>query len=104
MDRPRLIRGLRIAWSAWWGIVCILLIALWVRSYWRSEGVTVLVGSNSIGLHSFLGEMKFNWEPRNGNQMAPRWKYASYSREQRDEETRLLAIALGKTPNVEDRS
>ena len=34
MNRPRLIRGLRIAWSVWWGILCVLLIVLWVRSYW----------------------------------------------------------------------
>src|SRR5262245_57793790 len=34
MDRPRLIRGLRIAWSVVWGILCVLLIVLWMRSYW----------------------------------------------------------------------
>jgi hypothetical protein len=34
MDRPRLIRGLRIAWGAVFGILCVLLIVLWVRSYW----------------------------------------------------------------------
>src|SRR5215470_10879815 len=33
MNRPRLIRGLRIAWNIWWGILCVLLIWLWVRSY-----------------------------------------------------------------------
>src|SRR5262245_38425110 len=33
MNRPRLIRGLRIAWSVWWGILCVLMIGLWVRSY-----------------------------------------------------------------------
>jgi hypothetical protein len=26
MNRPRLIRGLRIAWSVWWGILCVLLV------------------------------------------------------------------------------
>src|SRR5262245_28472793 len=34
MDRPRLIRGLRIAWSVWWGIVFVVLVMFWVRSYW----------------------------------------------------------------------
>jgi hypothetical protein len=34
MYRPRLIRGLRIAVSAVCGILCVLLIVLWVRSYW----------------------------------------------------------------------
>src|SRR5262245_28922021 len=39
MDRPRLIRGLRIAWSVWWGILCVLLVAMWVRSYQRIDDV-----------------------------------------------------------------
>src|SRR5262245_37831314 len=34
MDRPRLTRGLRIAWSVWWGILCVLLVVLWMRSYY----------------------------------------------------------------------
>jgi hypothetical protein len=41
MDRPRLIRGLRIAWSVWWGILCLLLIVLWVRSYWHMDIVAI---------------------------------------------------------------
>jgi hypothetical protein len=30
-------RKLRIVWSVGWGIACVLLIALWVRSYWRMD-------------------------------------------------------------------
>ena len=30
-------RKLRIAWSVAWGIVAVLLVALWVRSYWRLD-------------------------------------------------------------------
>jgi hypothetical protein len=37
MERTKVVRGLRIAWSVWWGIVCVLLIVLWVRSYWRLD-------------------------------------------------------------------
>jgi hypothetical protein len=33
-------RKLRIAWSVLWGLACVLLIALWIRSYWRAEVVT----------------------------------------------------------------
>jgi hypothetical protein len=29
---------LRIAWSVGWGVLCLMLIALWVRSYWYHEG------------------------------------------------------------------
>src|SRR5262245_45683102 len=36
-DRQRLFRGLRIAWSVGWGILCLLLVVLWMRSYWRID-------------------------------------------------------------------
>jgi hypothetical protein len=32
-------RKLRIAWSVGWGVVAVLLCVLWVRSYWRCDGV-----------------------------------------------------------------
>ena len=49
MDRPRLIRGLRIAVSAVFGILCVLLIMLWVRSYWVSDRIHVpTFGSQSL--------------------------------------------------------
>jgi len=38
-------RKLRIAWSVGCGIVCVLLIVLWVRSYWWSEGCRIARGS-----------------------------------------------------------
>jgi hypothetical protein len=44
MDRPRLIRGLRIAWSVWWGILCVLLVVLWARSYRRVDTLDNLYG------------------------------------------------------------
>jgi hypothetical protein len=33
MSRPKLSTSLRIAWSVAWGIVCLPLIVMWVRSY-----------------------------------------------------------------------
>jgi hypothetical protein len=47
-------RKLRIAWTVFCGIACVLLIALWVRSYWRydftqSGGVTSANGNLHIG-------------------------------------------------------
>jgi hypothetical protein len=32
-------RKLRIAWSMAWGLACVLLIAMWVRSYWWADEV-----------------------------------------------------------------
>ncbi|MEX0642938.1 MAG: hypothetical protein WD468_09575 [Pirellulales bacterium] len=37
MNRPRLLRGLRVAWTAVFGILCVLLVLLWVRSYWAHD-------------------------------------------------------------------
>src|SRR3954451_11071314 len=39
-------RKLRIAWSAACGIACVLLIVLWVRSYWCCYTVIVPLSSN----------------------------------------------------------
>jgi hypothetical protein len=42
-------RKLRIAWTVVWGLACVLLIAVWVRSYWRQD----LVRYRYIGTHYF---------------------------------------------------
>ncbi len=54
MDRPRTLRLLRIAFSAVCGIVCLLLIALSVRSYWWFDytpggGISSAVGRVYVG-------------------------------------------------------
>src|SRR4051794_29097381 len=36
-------RKLRIAWSMFWGLACVLLIVLWIRSYTRLDIVTYRV-------------------------------------------------------------
>jgi hypothetical protein len=58
MDRPRLIRGLRIVWSVWWGILCVLLIVLWVRSLYRNESLTIRLSNKHIFMiESLRGEL-----------------------------------------------
>jgi hypothetical protein len=37
-------RKLRIAWSVGWGLFCLLLVALWVRSMWRFDMVSIANG------------------------------------------------------------
>ena len=76
MDRPRLIRGLRIAWTAWWGILCVLLIVLWVRSYWRGESVWH-VGSDHMltAFHSQIGVLTLGREPYPGKRHSFEWMY-----------------------------
>jgi hypothetical protein len=58
MDRPRLIRGLRIAVSAALVILCILLFALWMRSYWWVTNIqTHPVASRSFQCAFFEGRI-----------------------------------------------
>ena len=40
-------RKLRIAWSVAWGVVCLMFVALWVRSYSTAESL-LLPGGNRI--------------------------------------------------------
>jgi hypothetical protein len=51
-------RKLRIAWSVAWGIACLLLIALWVRSYWRADGISFPISrTHLLGFGSVEGEI-----------------------------------------------
>jgi hypothetical protein len=50
-------RKLRIAWSVASGVVAVLLIVLWVRSYWKWDGVTCFRGSRSFGIESERGRV-----------------------------------------------
>jgi hypothetical protein len=58
MTRPRLIRSLRIAWTVGCGILCVLLIVLWVRSYsWRDLCSIQLLGSQRLSTMSMKGNL-----------------------------------------------
>jgi hypothetical protein len=50
----RRFRKLRIAWSVGWGVLCVVLIALLVRSYWRCD---VATDSFSPALDPITGKM-----------------------------------------------
>src|SRR5687768_3098576 len=67
-DRPRLFRGLRIAWSVAFGTLCVLLVVLWVRSYWRSESIAFSSRTQSIILGSARRQLAvFTWESSSGS-------------------------------------
>jgi hypothetical protein len=65
MNRPRLIRGLQIAWTAAWGVLCVLLVVLWVRSKtWQD--VFTMVAPTDQQFHSALAEdglVRFTYVP-----------------------------------------
>jgi hypothetical protein len=57
MSSPKLFKSLRIAWSVGWGVVAVLLVALWIRSYWRQDCFHIPPGKNNrmFAVASFSG-------------------------------------------------
>src|SRR5262245_50074032 len=50
MARRQITLWLRMAWSVWWGILCVLLVVLWVRSNWRIDSLV----ADSPGAEMFV--------------------------------------------------
>src|SRR3954469_22487505 len=74
-------RKLRIAWSGVSGLACVLLIVLWVRSYWR---VDFIDGHNErvrIECGSVRGELAVGGQPYTVpfHGPSPRWQYESFA-------------------------
>jgi hypothetical protein len=58
-------RKLRIAWSVTWGLVALLLIVLWVRSYRWEDALVWVQGSarNVFAVGSMFGRVQLTYEP-----------------------------------------
>jgi len=89
-------KKLRIAWSVAWGVVAVLLVVLWVRSYRLHEIGSWQVSKNrSVGVTSVLGRVLItSW---NQPESAGSWRV--HSEQVRSEHDRLLlpenAIGFG---------
>jgi hypothetical protein len=60
----RRFRKLRIAWSMVWGVLCVLLIALWLRSYRWVDLLTLPINSTrTIQIGTFPGDVVFRAPP-----------------------------------------
>jgi hypothetical protein len=78
MNRPRLIRGLRIAWSVWWGILCVLLMVLWVRSHSRFDRVfKILPDARIYSIDSEEGGVRFNITYFRAASLESSWGFSS---------------------------
>jgi hypothetical protein len=71
MNRPRLINGLQIAWTARRGIVCVLLAVLWIRSYWVDDVVWVPF-TGYLQLNSNCGDVRII---ANAENRRPLWQF-----------------------------
>ena len=54
MNRPAISRILRISWSVGWGIAAVLLVLLWVRSYWWMDYVQPWLKHTVVSLRGKL--------------------------------------------------
>jgi hypothetical protein len=85
MTRPRVVRSLQIAISVVCGIACVLLIALWVRSYWwwdtayfpltTQKMVTVHSKEGSLGVSSYSPSILLNRRPWRSGIVLTGWGY-----------------------------
>jgi hypothetical protein len=56
-------RKLRIAWSVFSGLACVLVMLLWVRSYWWADFLNAPIGANGYSLSSVRGRLGVDARP-----------------------------------------
>ncbi len=70
-------RKLRIAWSVVWGMVAVLLIVLWVQSYWRCDNLTRIRQSSLTwcSINQGISQITHDTQPIFGTKPvnSPRW-------------------------------
>ncbi len=72
-------RKLRIAWSVFWGVVAVLLVVLWVRSYWQSDSLSHYNSPiNGITSGSERGVVYLSQTPDIAHKTTPRWEWRNY--------------------------
>src|SRR6187200_821987 len=67
-------RKLRIAWSVAWGVVAVLLCAMWLRSYWRKDYIRRVEPNQTIAIASNSGAIRFTQAPVPSMQPTPVWE------------------------------
>jgi hypothetical protein len=73
------LRYLRIAWSVACGVACLLLITLWVRSYWRADSFHY-AGIQSVGISINPGLISFGRSETDPTLLGPlayQWRHFS---------------------------
>jgi hypothetical protein len=77
-------RKLRIAWSVAWGVVAVLLVVLWVRSYWIQDSIGTSDGTGyRTDFASYAGTVALSRlrEVTVGNPWPPKahgWRYYNF--------------------------
>jgi hypothetical protein len=68
-------RKLRIAYSVGWGMLCLLLVAFWMRSYWWVDAIFYSSDSNVFEIESVSGHIRIFSNAEVGENVG--WYYAN---------------------------
>jgi hypothetical protein len=71
-------RKLRIAWSVLWGVVAVLLVVLWARSYWWSDVITLTTPPFDAGIDSASGGTTISFFVDADRELTTEWIRKSY--------------------------
>jgi hypothetical protein len=67
------LRYLRIAWTVFCGLACVLLVVVWVRSYWRIDSATMWIsGHGQVGALSLKQRLTISYV--NESLFSDRWR------------------------------
>jgi hypothetical protein len=90
-------RKLRIAWSVGWGLAAVLLIVLWVRSYWWKDWVTAPISrTQAVSLNSSQGRLRVRLGPM-PSQSIPLFSHYSLAKFEKDADESLGEMGPGVT-------
>jgi hypothetical protein len=86
----KVLKYLRIAWSVACGILCLLVIALWIRSYWVDDCLrgqvpvagalqfNSIYGAVTLNVSPSLSESNWKWNSSKPNLHSSRWRFRYY--------------------------
>jgi hypothetical protein len=74
----RFLRYLRIAFSATCLVACVLLVVLWVRSYWWTDWFHIQTRTGLIQLQSMRGRLKCTVSTPSPQKMSHPWAFSHY--------------------------
>jgi hypothetical protein len=88
-------RNLRIAWSAFWALAAVLLIALWVRSYCRIDIIEIRkpFPASAVGSGFGITLIRFYREP-----MPSQWSIKSHSTQNQTKMETTLGFSVASSP------
>jgi hypothetical protein len=78
MNRPRLIRGIKITWTVVCGIAFMLIVALWVRSYWWVDHIWRVSPNSELVLQTAPGTFRMQCNEYVPDQDELGWYYQAH--------------------------